>query len=176
MAKESKAKLKKLTVAKVADVAKKMGRPTKFCKEMADMICRKVATTTNGLRRICSRSPELPHPDTIREWRLDYPEFSSQYAEAKRLQADLLAEEILDISDDDSLDEIIDDNGNVKLNAEYVQRSRLRVDSRKWIAAKLMPKVYGEKMQNEVVMRTQEDLLKELTELNEPKGISATST
>jgi hypothetical protein len=166
MAKESKSKPKKVAPDRIV---KKMGRPTKFCKEMADMICRKVATTTDGLRKICARLPELPHPDTIREWRLDYPEFSAQYAEAKRIQADLLAEEILDISDDDSRDEIIDDSGNTKVNSEYVQRSRLRVDSRKWIAAKLMPKVYGEKIQNEVITRTQEDVLKELTLLNEPK-------
>ena len=169
MAKESKAKPKKVLVAKVAAVAKKMGRPTKFCKEMADLICRKVATTTDGIRKICARSPELPDPDTIREWRLDFPDFSAQYADAKRLQADLLAEEILDISDDNAQDEIIDNNGNVKMNSEYVQRSRLRVDSRKWIAAKLMPKVYGEKIQNEIVTRTHEDVLKDLTLLNEPK-------
>ena len=166
MVKESKAKPKKLIVA---TVAKKTGRPTKFNKEMADLICRKVATTTDGLRKICARSPELPTSETILEWRLDYPEFSSQYAEAKRIQADLLAEEIMDISDDDSQDEVIDQNGNVKMNSEYVQRSRLRVDSRKWIAAKLMPKVYGDKIQNEVVMRTHEDVLKDLTLLNEPK-------
>jgi len=169
MAKESKSKPKKIPVAKVATVAAKVGRPTKFNKEMADLICRKVATTTDGLRKICARSPELPTSETIREWRLDFPTFSAQYAEAKRIQADLLAEEILDISDDDTHDEMIDDNGNVKFNSEYVQRSRLRVDSRKWIAAKLMPKVYGDKVQNEVVMRTQEDVLKELTLLNEPK-------
>lgn len=169
MAKENKAKAKKIPVAKVATVAAKVGRPTKFSKEMAGLICRKVATTTDGLRKICARSPDIPTSETIREWRLDFPEFSAQYAEAKRLQADLLAEEILDISDDDSQDEIIDQNGNIKFNSEYVQRSRLRVDSRKWIAAKLMPKVYGDKMQNEVVMRTPEDVLKELTLLNEPK-------
>jgi hypothetical protein len=166
MAKESVKKSKSKPIVKTPA---KVGRPSKFSKEMADLICRKVATTTDGLRKICARSPELPTSETILEWRLDYPTFSSQYAEAKRIQADLLAEEIMDISDDDAQDEIIDNNGNVKFNSEYVQRSRLRVDSRKWIAAKLMPKVYGEKIQNEVVMRTPEDVLKELTLLNEPK-------
>ena len=33
-------------------------------------------------------------------------------------------------------------------NNEHIQRSRLRVDARKWIAAKLLPKRYGDKLQH----------------------------
>ena len=36
------------------------------------------------------------------------------------------------------------------LDAEHVQRSRLRIDTRKWMAGKLAPKKYGEKIEYEL--------------------------
>lgn len=33
-----------------------------------------------------------------------------------------------------------------KYNGDAVQRSKLRVDARKWVAAKLKPKKYGDKI------------------------------
>ena len=76
------------------------------------------------------------------------PSFADQYAHAKRMQADLFAQEIIDICDDDSQDTIIDpESGKERCNNEWVQRSRLKIDTRKWIASKLLPKVYGERQQ-----------------------------
>jgi hypothetical protein len=125
-----------------------VGRPTDYNLEIAKKICDAVAITSDGLRRMCSKRDDLPHADTINEWRWKYPEFSAQYANAKRMQAEILAEEILDISDDGSSDKItkIDSNGDEYevVNTEFTQRSRLRVDTRKWIACKLLPKIYGE--------------------------------
>jgi hypothetical protein len=122
-----------------------VGRPTDYNQKIADEICEAVATSTDGLKKIAARFPHFPNVDTIYTWRYRHKEFSDKYAEAKRKQADLLVEEITDISDDATNDYIIDENGNEKLNSEHVQRSRLRVDTRKWIACKLLPKVYGEK-------------------------------
>ena len=128
---------------------KKMGRPTLYTKELADLICQRVATTTMGLARLCASYDDIPEKITINVWRYKYPEFATQYAQAKLKQADLLAEEMLDIADDGTNDwmESFGPDGEMigyKLNGEHVQRSRLRIDTRKFLASKLLPKQYGQ--------------------------------
>jgi len=76
--------------------------------------------------------------------------FCDQYVRAREAQADRLAEEILEIADDGSNDTYTDENGNERTNQEVVARSRLRVDARKWLASKMAPKKYGDKIQQEV--------------------------
>ncbi len=126
------------------------GRPTDYCKEMADLICERVATHTIGLKQLCSMYEDLPVQSTINLWRFKHAEFSEQYAQAKLMQADLLAEECLDIADDDSRDHKINpETGDEYLNTEFVARSRLRIDTRKWLAAKLLPRQYGESKKEE---------------------------
>jgi uncharacterized transporter YbjL len=77
--------------------------------------------------------------------------FREQYARAREAQADTLADEILEISDDGSNDWMTragkDQELAWQLNGEHVQRSRLRVDSRKWFASKVAPKKYGDKLE-----------------------------
>lgn len=72
--------------------------------------------------------------------------FSVQYAQARARGYQLLADEILEISDDSSRDVIETEHGP-KVDAEVVARSRLRVDSRKWMLSKMLPKVYGDKLE-----------------------------
>jgi hypothetical protein len=125
-----------------------LGRPTIFNEDIANMICEKVATHTFGIRRICELYPELPCVDTIYRWRYIHESFSEQYARAKLKQADILAEELLEIADDgqnDWMEKFGDKGENIgwQLNGEHVQRSRLRIDTRKWLASKLLPKQYG---------------------------------
>ena len=78
----------------------------------------------------------------------NHDEFSEQYARAREAQAEIRADEIVDIADDDSNDFTADKDGKPVANSEHIQRSRLRVDARKWIAAKLLPKRYGDKIQH----------------------------
>ncbi len=83
----------------------------------------------------------------------DHKGFSTQYARARDIGLDVMADEILEISDDGSNDwmERLDKDGEatgLQLNREHVQRSRLRVDTRKWILGKLAPKRYGDKLQH----------------------------
>lgn len=96
----------------------------------------------------------MPCAATVFKWLRVHPEFVEQYARAKEEQADALAEELLDIADDGSNDWMErrnSDDGATgwQLNGEHIQRSRLRVDTRKWIASKLKPKKYGERIANE---------------------------
>jgi hypothetical protein len=140
----------------------KTGRPLEeLNQETANIICELIATSSKGLARLCAEYPELPDETTIYRWRLKHESFRQQYAEAKRNQAELLAQEIIDIADDKTRDVIIDEDGNEKLNTEFVARSRLRVDARKWVASKLLPKVYGDKQDD---VTTQNTLIEKLLE------------
>ena len=71
-----------------------------------------------------------------------------QYTRAMQMRADAMFEEILDISDDGTNDYMLrnaEDPTSVVLNGEHVQRSKLRVDSRKWALGRMNPKKYGDK-------------------------------
>jgi hypothetical protein len=86
---------------------------------------------------------DMPDKSTVNLWRYKHPEFSACYAKAKLVQADLLAEEMMDIADDSSRDARLDSDGNELINSEFVARSRLKIDTRKFLATKLLPKQYG---------------------------------
>lgn len=72
-----------------------------------------------------------------------------QYARAREAQADKFADEIIQISDDGTRDTYLDADGNERTDQDVIARSRLRVDSRKWLASKMAPKKYGDKVVNE---------------------------
>lgn len=120
-----------------------LGRPLEYTKEMGDHICELVSSTGYGLLKLTKLYPELPDKTTINRWRYRNESFRTQYAQAKITQADILAEECLEIADDSSRDSIYDKDGNEICNTEFIARSRLRVDTRKWLASKLLPKQYG---------------------------------
>lgn len=122
---------------------KRAGRPTDYNQAIADLICERVASSTIGLNRLCAMYDDMPAKMTINLWRTKYPEFSYHYAQAKLKQADLLAEECLEIADDCSKDTMQNQEGFDVCNTEFIARSRLRIDTRKWLAAKLLPKQYG---------------------------------
>jgi len=119
------------------------GRPTDYSDNKADEICELIAEG-NSLVKICKRE-DMPGRSTAMRWLLNHPYFRDRYALARELQADYLFEELLDIADDTFNDAIEDKNGNVRTNWEVVNRSRLRIDTRKWIISKLAPKKYGDR-------------------------------
>lgn len=128
---------------------KKTGRPSVWTEALQDQICSELASG-KSVRTICKRS-DMPGMETIFRRLRESLEFREQYARAKAEAADALVEEMLDIADDGTNDwmEIHDKDGTCvgfKINGEHVQRSRLRVDTRKWIAAKLKPKKYGDQI------------------------------
>lgn len=143
------------------------GRPSIYNKELADRICREISISTDSLQKICRENEGFPTPKTIYEWRIDHKDFGDKYDKAKRSQADLLAQEIIDISDDSSRDQMMNEKGNMVLDSEYVARSRLRVDSRKWVASKLLPKVYGDKQQIEDLQAMNSELREEMNRLRQ---------
>lgn len=125
----------------------KQGRPSKYTKELADEICSQLAEGIS-LRTVCL-SDDMPEKTTVFRWLRVNEEFRNQYAKAKEESADALVEEILDIADDgtnDWMETHDEDNPGYKFNGEHYQRSRLRVDTRKWVASKLKAKKYGDKL------------------------------
>ena len=120
------------------------GRPTLYTKEFGKQICEKIASRGVGLLTLCKENPEWPNPDTIYTWLRKHKEFADEYARAKKHQVLALVDEILEITDDSSRDDKYNDKGEVSCDAEWVSRSRLRVDTRKWLASKLVPKIYGD--------------------------------
>ncbi len=127
------------------------GRPTDYNEEIAKLICERVATHDCGIQKLCDMYDDMPDKSTIRLWKLKHIAFSTQYADAKRQQVENYAEDIIDIADEDSGDIKYDKDGNESLNGEFVARSRLRVDTRKWLASKLAPKLYGDKKTEDTI-------------------------
>lgn len=127
----------------------KQGRPSKYTKALGDTLCAELALG-QSLRTVC-KPDEMPCVATVFNWFTAHEGFLEQYTRAKEESADALVEEMLDIADEGTNDYMArqDANGNdtevYQLNGEHIQRSRLRVDTRKWIASKLKPKKYGDK-------------------------------
>lgn len=136
----------------VMDARKRVGRPSSYSPELADEICARIAGA-ESMRRVCE-DEAMPDRVTVFRWLRTHDEFRNQYARAKEESADAMMEEILDIADDGTNDwmEVFDKDGESvgwKLNGEHVQRSKLRIDSRKWLMSKMKPKKYGEKLEVE---------------------------
>ena len=127
---------------------KQPGRPTKYTAEIAKRICDEVSKSDRGLASICN-ADNMPCRATVHKWLSEIKEFSDKYARAKLEQADYLAEQILEIADDNSKDTIYTESESAIPNSEWINRSRLRVDARKWLASKLAPKKYGDRMEME---------------------------
>lgn len=131
----------------------KRGRPTTFSGTIADQICQRLANG-ESLRSIV-KDKHMPEQKTVYNWLLDPDHkdgFLQQYKEARELQADHLADETLEIADDatnDWMDRQIggEDGDTIRvIDHEHVQRSKLRVDTRKWYVSKVAAKKYGDKL------------------------------
>jgi len=140
------------------EVSAKKGRPTKYTDALAKEICDKIASSSKGTKKLCAEHSHWPYQDTLFTWLKTYSEFSEQYAQAKISQIELLVDEILEISDDTSQDQYVNEQGALIPNPPAINRARLKVDTRKWLACKLVPKVYGNKIDIESDTRMSEEL------------------
>ena len=124
------------------------GRPTRYTAKIAVALCARLAEG-ESLRAIC-KEDAMPALRTVMGWLFDseHGEFSKQYASAREAQAEGWADEIVSIADDATGDVNTDDGGKKTVDHENIERSRLRVDARKWVASKLLPKRYGDKVQH----------------------------
>lgn len=135
---------RKGSTKKKAGPKRPVGRPTTFAQEIADQICERIACG-ESLRKICE-GEDMPGLSTVFRWLYANEAFRDQYTRAREAQQEYLALEILEIADDGSNDTYIDEEGKPRVDHDVIQRSRLRVDTRKWIMSKLAPKKYGDKV------------------------------
>lgn len=109
-----------------------MKEPVRFSQALFDLICDHLAEGM-PLRAVC-RLPNMPTDSAVIKWLVN-PELSQQYTQAREIGYQLMADDILLISDTS----VVGDEG------DNVARSRLQVDSRKWLLSKALPKIYGDK-------------------------------
>lgn len=120
-----------------------------FSQELFDKICDEISISSLGLVHICKKHGTTSN--SFHRWiREDEEgELRYKYTCARENQADFLADQIIEIADDSSNDTKIIHKGDKEIeveNTEWVNRSKLRVEARKWIASKLKPKKYGDKL------------------------------
>lgn len=127
-----------------------MARPSDYTQDMGTKICQEIALGSS-IRTVC-KLDGMPSVQTIFNWFKAYPDFLEQYTRATQERSEAMAEDIMDISDDGVNDWMEIHYGNDpnntswKVNNEAVQRSKLRVDTRKWLMSKMVPKKYGDKI------------------------------
>lgn len=110
----------------------RIGRPSKMSQDLIDSICDMLADG-KSLRYIALKE-EMPDLRTLRRWLRDNESFRLQYARAREEQADYYADLIMEIGAD-------------TLEGRYdAQAARVASDNIKWIASKLKPKKYGDKV------------------------------
>ena len=116
-----------------------------FNQDKADEVC-SLLEDGLSLRKAAEKVGESAR--TILNWTKANPAFLTQYTRAREIGYLQLADEILNISDEYQVE--VRHNGEdetIDLSATAVARNRLRVDTRKWMLSKMLPKVYGDKLQ-----------------------------
>lgn len=112
-----------------------------FSNEVFTRICERIAEG-ESLRAIC-KSDDMPDASSVMRW-LAADEggmLRKQYADAREAQADKIFDECLEIAD--QYDQAAE---KLEGGTDHINRARLRIDTRKWMAGKLRPKVYGDKI------------------------------
>lgn len=118
-----------------------------YTEEMADKICERIADG-ESLKSICEEDG-MPSKATVFKWLGQNASFVDKYARAREAQADALFDDILSIADDgrnDWMERRGEEDAGWVANGENIRRAQLRIDARKWMAGKLRPKKYGEKL------------------------------
>jgi len=132
---------------------KKTGRPSIYSDEIVEAICAGIREG-KSVRSICL-DKDMPCEAIVYVWLQDKPEFLEKYIRAREGQADYFAEEIIDIADNANNDYMEkkdreDQHIGWVENGEFLRRSHLRIEARKWLAARMAPKKYGDLKQVEM--------------------------
>jgi len=141
------------------------GRPTTYSPEMADYVCKIIATHPYGMNKLAKMYEKFPNTSTLYAWIFDHPEFSRQYLEAKRLQSNVLADSMLDLPEEIPIS--YDKDGSEKIDSGMLGKAKLDYEIKKWHASKMAPKIWGDAKQVEELTADRERLKQELKDLQE---------
>lgn len=104
-----------------------------------------ISTSNKSLRASLRDRGGKPSSATFYLWMEEDEDKLKQYARACEIRAENIFDEIMEIADDQSGDEIIDADGNRSFNQEFAARSRIKIDARKWMLGKMNPKKYSDR-------------------------------
>lgn len=110
------------------------GRPSTYTPERAKSYCERLSR--GDLAVEISAEPGMPSLDCIYRWKEAHPEFREAYARAREQQAQACAERAV-ISGRNA-------------TSEDAAAARVRFDADRWLAARIDPKNYGDRIQQEV--------------------------
>lgn len=139
------------------------GRPTTYTPELAKYVCEMIATHACGLNKLTKMYEMFPDKSTVYAWMHAHSEFSNQYLEARKSQAAVLADSMLDISENIPVFE--DDKGVERIDSGMLGKAKLDYEVLKWHASKMAPKIFGDRQQVEQVTTENDELKKELADL-----------
>lgn len=136
-------------------------KPTTYTEEVGDMICARIAE--GDLLTAMCREEGMPAVRTVTGWLMDSraggqvpASFQENYTKAREQSAYVREDEITEISDDgrnDWMDRVINGDGDTVrvVDHEHIQRSKLRVDSRRWLLSHLQPGKYGDRVAHQML-------------------------
>lgn len=122
----------------------------KWSVELENAICSAIAINAKGLDEICEEN-EFPNARSVYRRLIESEEFCQRYARARELQLQVLADQIIPLADKDRICQkrtIKADGSEEIVILDQVERTKLQIDSRKWLLAKLNPKKYGDKIEH----------------------------
>jgi hypothetical protein len=122
-----------------------------YSKEIADELCALIAEG-KSINQI-TKLPSMPSRRAVQYWLISHPDFREKYECAMMLLAEFWAHEIIDIADDAAGDYVIDECGARVVDHENINRARLKVDSRKWLLSKILPKRYGDRVTADITVK-----------------------
>lgn len=137
-------------------------KPKLYTYDLSESICTRLSNGETGTS-VC-RDPKMPTWATLQRWRRQHADFDKRYRIAREACCEYFADDIVDIADDAVNDYVTRLNGSRVFDRENFERSRLRVDTRKWTVSKILRHVYGDK--SEVDLRTPDGLNVKVEERN----------
>lgn len=105
-----------------------------YSRDLGEKICHLLTTrdengNVRSLKVVCQMDG-IPCERAVLEWLIKHEEFARLYARAREDRAELIADDVIAIADTE----------------EDPNKARVRIDARKWAAAKLNPRTYSEKL------------------------------
>jgi hypothetical protein len=107
------------------------GTKQPLTQELADYFFSLVSTCDTSLLQLLRSHPELPHYNQLDNWRRRRDWFSEGWKQARRNQADFLAQKCADLAKN--------------ATPQTAHLARVQFDIYRWLAAKFSPELYGDK-------------------------------
>lgn len=151
-----------MTARKPMHLKEKAGRKSLYTPDLAKRVCDKIACENKSLGLLSKENEWFPSDETILLWRIDFPEFSGMYLEAKKIQAQLGDESLKKLSESLMEYTYIDKEGNKKIDPGAIAACALISTNIKWASARLAKGLYSESVEQNIKVSRYDDIIKEI--------------